>query len=56
MREKSLLVLTRQFQGVNDELVGGNVRVVRISDAQKCVQDSCILVPSLRKLSEEKKS
>jgi hypothetical protein len=33
MREKSLLVLTRQFRDVQDELVGENVRIVRITDA-----------------------
>ena len=43
MREKSLLILTRQFhQGVEDELIGENVRVVRITDAirKKIAEDN----------------
>jgi hypothetical protein len=35
MREKSLLVLTRQFRAIEDELIGGNVRVVKITDATR---------------------
>src|SRR6266404_1332009 len=36
MHQRSLLVLTRQFhQSVEDELIGGNVRVVRITDATR---------------------
>ena len=35
MREKSLLVLTGQFQGVEDEVIGGSVRVVQIPDTTR---------------------
>lgn len=35
MRDKSLLVLTRQFQDIEDELIGENVRVVRITEATR---------------------
>jgi hypothetical protein len=43
MHQRSLLVLTRQFhQSVEDELIGGNVRVVRITDAirKKIAEDN----------------
>jgi hypothetical protein len=35
MQEKNLLVLTRQFQGVEDELIGDSVRVVRVTEATR---------------------
>jgi hypothetical protein len=35
MTQKSLWVLTRQFSGVNDELIGDGVRVVKITDATR---------------------
>jgi hypothetical protein len=35
MRDKSLIALTRRFRGVEDELIGRSVRVVRITDATR---------------------
>lgn len=35
MSDKNLVVLTRQFQGVEDELIGGDVRIVKITEATR---------------------
>ena len=35
MSDNNLLVLTRQFQGAENELIGGNVRVMRITEATR---------------------